>query len=91
MSSVNYSLKHKGVKLIPAEKAWSKTKFCKRKLNSKYSINNTQKEQIKKSKQILGSPPDFRSLSTACAWILVIIIPQQKQKVNNGEMKNEYN
>ena len=26
MSSLNYSLKHKGVKLIPSEKAWVKTK-----------------------------------------------------------------
>ena len=38
MSSVNYSLKHKGVKLIPSEKAWAKTKSGKRKLNSKYQF-----------------------------------------------------
>ena len=38
MSSVNYSLKHKGVKLIPAEKAWTKTKRGKLKLNSKYQF-----------------------------------------------------
>ena len=36
MSSVNYSLKHKGVKLIPAEKAWVKGKNGKQKLNPKY-------------------------------------------------------
>lgn len=38
MSIVNYSLKHKGVKLIPSEKAWSKTKSGKQKLNSKYQF-----------------------------------------------------
>lgn len=36
MSSVNYSLKHKGVKLIPSEKAWVKTKKGKPKLNPEY-------------------------------------------------------
>ena len=36
MSSVNYSLKHKGVQLIPSEKAWTKTKKGKPKLNPKY-------------------------------------------------------
>lgn len=36
MSSVNYSLKHKGVKLIPAEKAWVKGKNGNLKLNPKY-------------------------------------------------------
>lgn len=36
MSSVNYSLKHKGVKLIPSEKAWVRGKNGKSKLNSKY-------------------------------------------------------
>ncbi len=36
MSSVNYSLKHKGVKVIPSEKAWSIGKNGKAKLNSKY-------------------------------------------------------
>ena len=36
MSSVNYSLKHKGVKLIPSEKAWVKTKRGKPKLNPAY-------------------------------------------------------
>lgn len=36
MSSVNYSLKHKGVKLIPSEKAWVKGKNGKPKLNPKY-------------------------------------------------------
>ena len=36
MSSVNYSLKHKGVKLIPSEEAWSKSKNGKRKLNTDY-------------------------------------------------------
>ena len=36
MSSVNYSLKHKGVKLIPAEKAWVKGKNGSLKLNPKY-------------------------------------------------------
>lgn len=38
MSSVNYSLKHKGVRLISADSAWSKTKNGKRKLNSKYTF-----------------------------------------------------
>ena len=38
MSSVNYSLKHKGVRLIPAEKAWKTGKSGKRKLNPEYSI-----------------------------------------------------
>ena len=38
MSSVNYSLKHKGVKLIPSEKAWVKGKNGKRKLNPKFAI-----------------------------------------------------
>lgn len=36
MSSVNYSLKHKGVKLISSEKAWVRTKKGKSKLNPKY-------------------------------------------------------
>ena len=36
MSSVNYSLKHKGVKLIPSEKAWVKGKNGKSKLNPQY-------------------------------------------------------
>jgi hypothetical protein len=36
MSSVNYSLKHKGVRLIPSEKAWVKGKNGKPKLNPKY-------------------------------------------------------
>ncbi len=36
MSSVNYSLKHKGVQLISSEKAWTKTKKGKPKLNPKY-------------------------------------------------------
>ena len=36
MSSVNYSLKHKGVKLIPSEKAWVKTKKGTPKLNPRY-------------------------------------------------------
>ena len=36
MSSVNYSLKHKGVKLIPSEKAWVKGRNGKLKLNPKY-------------------------------------------------------
>ena len=36
MSSVNYSLKHKGVKLIPSEKAWVKGKNGKSRLNPKY-------------------------------------------------------
>lgn len=38
MSSVNYSLKHKGVKLIPSDKAWVKTKTRKQKLNPKYQF-----------------------------------------------------
>ena len=36
MSSVNYSLKHKGVKLISAEEAWKKGKNGKLRLNPKY-------------------------------------------------------
>lgn len=36
MSNVNYSLKHKGVRLISAEKAWAKGKNGKRRLNPKY-------------------------------------------------------
>lgn len=38
MSSVNYSLKHKGVKLISSDEAWTKTKRGRRKLNSKYQF-----------------------------------------------------
>lgn len=38
MSSVNYSLKHKGVRLLGAEKAWVKGKNGKRKLNPKYAF-----------------------------------------------------
>lgn len=38
MSSVNYSLKHKGVRLITAEDAWVKGKNGKRRLNPKYSF-----------------------------------------------------
>ena len=36
MSSVNYSLKHKGVQLMFNEKAWDKGKNGKQKLNPKY-------------------------------------------------------
>ena len=35
MSSVNYSLKHKGIRLISSEEAWSKTNNGKYKLNTK--------------------------------------------------------
>ena len=38
MSSVNYSLKHKGVRLISADEAWIKGKNGKMKLNSKYNF-----------------------------------------------------
>ncbi len=38
MSSVNYSLKHKGVRLIPSEVAWIKGKNEKIKLNPKYNF-----------------------------------------------------
>lgn len=38
MSSVNYSLKHKGVRLISADDAWVKGKNGKRRLNPKYSF-----------------------------------------------------
>ena len=38
MSSVNYSLKHKGVRLIPSEKAWVTGKNGKQKLNPKYQM-----------------------------------------------------
>lgn len=37
MSSVNYSLKHKGVRLITSSEAWIKSKNGKLKLNPKYS------------------------------------------------------
>ena len=36
MSSVNYSLKHKGVRLISPDEAWTKGKNGKYKLNPKY-------------------------------------------------------
>ena len=36
MSNVNYDLKQKGVRLIPAEHAWIKGKNGKMKLNPKY-------------------------------------------------------
>lgn len=38
MSNVNYSLKHKGVRLLPSEKVWVKSKNGKFRLNSKYGI-----------------------------------------------------
>ncbi len=38
MSTVNYSLKHKGVRLISADKAWVQGKNGKRKLNPKYKF-----------------------------------------------------
>ena len=38
MSSVNYSLKHKGVKLISAKNAWVSSKNGKRKLNPKFNF-----------------------------------------------------
>ena len=38
MSNVNYSLKHKGVRLISAQKAWVKGKNNKFRLNPDYSI-----------------------------------------------------
>lgn len=38
MSNVNYSLKHKGVRLLPPEKVWVKSKNGKFRLNSKYGI-----------------------------------------------------
>ena len=38
MSSVNYSLKHKGVRLIPSEKAWVIGKNGKPKLNPEYKF-----------------------------------------------------
>lgn len=38
MSSVNYSLKHKGVRLLPPEKVWVKSKSGKYRLNSKYGF-----------------------------------------------------
>ena len=36
MSNVNYSLKHKGVRLISASQAWVKGKNGKQRLNPKY-------------------------------------------------------
>lgn len=38
MSSVNYSLNHKGVRLISSDEAWTKGKNGKPKLNPKYTI-----------------------------------------------------
>lgn len=38
MSSVNYSLNHKGVRLISSEKAWIKGKTGKLKLNPNYTF-----------------------------------------------------
>ena len=38
MSTVNYSLKHKGVRLISADKAWIQGKNGKRRLNPKYKF-----------------------------------------------------
>ena len=38
MSSVNYSLKHKGVRLISSEDAWVKGKDGKMRLNPKYNF-----------------------------------------------------
>ena len=38
MSSVNYSLNHKGVRLVSADKAWVKGKSGKMKLNPKYKF-----------------------------------------------------
>ena len=38
MSSVNYSLKHKGVKLVPASEAWVTTKNGKRRLNPNFTF-----------------------------------------------------
>ena len=38
MSTVNYSLKHKGVRLISADEAWVKGKNGKMKLNPKYQF-----------------------------------------------------
>lgn len=38
MSSVNYSLKHKGVRLISSTEAWVKTKKGGLKLNPKYTF-----------------------------------------------------
>ncbi len=38
MSTVNYSLKHKGVRLLPSEIVWVRGKNGKYKLNPKYQI-----------------------------------------------------
>lgn len=38
MSNVNYSLNHKGIRLIPSELAWIKGKNGTMKLNPKYSF-----------------------------------------------------
>lgn len=38
MSSVNYSLKHKGVRLIDSQEAWVRTKKGGLKLNPKYTF-----------------------------------------------------
>ena len=38
MSTVNYSLKHKGVRLIDAQEAWVRGKNGKRRLNPKFTF-----------------------------------------------------
>ncbi|MBR2335009.1 MAG: hypothetical protein IKA62_02150 [Clostridia bacterium] len=38
MSSVNYSLKHKGVRLVSSDEAWIKGKNGKPRLNPKYNF-----------------------------------------------------
>ena len=38
MSTVNYSLKNRGVRLVPADKAWVSGKKGQRYLNSKYAF-----------------------------------------------------
>ncbi len=70
MSTVNYSLKHKGVRLVSAEKAWVKGKNGKMRLNPKYhflgKISTTMPNMIvtasdKKKPQYKGNTYDLNA------------------------------
>ncbi|MBO5223511.1 MAG: hypothetical protein J6C23_03260 [Clostridia bacterium] len=72
MSNVNYSLKNKGVRLIPAEKAWVKGKNGKLKLNPNYTfvgkIETSMSNMIvtasdKKKPKYKGSTYDLNSVA----------------------------
>lgn len=60
MANVNYSLKHKGVRLIPSEKAWVKGKTGKVKLNPEYHIVGKIDARLP---NIIVSPSDKRKLT----------------------------